>query len=125
MFSNMRPAAPHFLRYAILFLAFSVFGLGLQAKLALYHSDSPTGVSTAKVSTENRSSQVLRALEEHVDVNDHDVSWTKFRVLISAPDLRPMLNASVEQETILLGAPTRPDQGGMYALHGPPSSSLT
>ena len=49
-------------RFAFLFLAFAVFSLGLQARLALYRPVPDITVTSAKLNTENHSAQVLRTI---------------------------------------------------------------
>jgi hypothetical protein len=54
-------------KFAFMFLAFAVFSLGLQARLALYKTSPNITITSAKVATENRSAQVLKSLEVRQD----------------------------------------------------------
>ncbi len=49
-------------RLSFLFLAFTVFALGLQARLSLYKTAPDISISSAKLNTENRSAQVLKTI---------------------------------------------------------------
>ena len=49
-------------RLSFLFLAFTVFSLGLRARLSLYKAAPDISISSAKLNTENRSAQVLKTI---------------------------------------------------------------
>jgi hypothetical protein len=119
MFSKMRSVVPLVRKCALLFLIFSVFSLGLQAKLALYKSSPPLNVAAAKVSTEKRSAQVLSALEKR-DETHHPTDKLAFSFLQSIIVSRPSPNSGAEQAEIALLYPTRLDNSGIYSLHRPP-----
>lgn len=57
-------------RFALLFLAFSVFAWGLQAKLSLYKAAPfPSTATVAKLSSENRSAQTIASLQSTMKSN--------------------------------------------------------
>jgi len=61
------PAVPFALECVLLFLACSVFGWGLQAKLSLYHSGSSlsyTSPCTAKLLSEKPSTRTVASVED-------------------------------------------------------------
>ena len=121
MLSKVRSVVPLVRKCALLFLVFSVFYLGLQAKLALYKSLPPLNVAAAKVSTEKRSAQVLSALEKR-DETHHPTDKLTFSFLQSIILSQPSPNSVAEQAKIALLYPTRLDHSSIYSLHRPPPS---
>jgi hypothetical protein len=66
IFDRHNPNFPLAFECALLFLAISVFGWGLQAKLSCYNSDSGSSTSTrsvAKLSTEKGSDRTVASVE--------------------------------------------------------------
>ena len=69
MFKKRNPGVSLAFQYSLLFLALTVFGWGLRAKLALYHSDSPsfsTIGTTAKLAIEDRSARSIVAAHSSI-----------------------------------------------------------
>ena len=67
IFKRHNPNPPLAFECALLFLAISVFIWGLQAKLASYHNDAETSVSSgfmAKLSTEESSDRSVASMED-------------------------------------------------------------
>jgi hypothetical protein len=66
MFKRHNPTVPLALECALLFLAVSVFGWGLQAKLSGYQSDSgkPTAIYMAKLATEKGTARTVASAED-------------------------------------------------------------
>jgi hypothetical protein len=65
-FKRHNPNPPLAFECALLFLAFSVFSWGVQAKVSLYHShagNSPSTSSMAKLSTEEGSYRTVASVE--------------------------------------------------------------
>ena len=53
-----RRSVPVAVKYALLFLAFAVFGLELHAKLSIGRADHSSATGVAKLSIEDRSAQI-------------------------------------------------------------------
>jgi hypothetical protein len=66
IFKRRNPIVPLALECALLFVAISVFGWGLQAKLSLYHTNPGESASTsymAKLSTEKSSARTFASVD--------------------------------------------------------------
>ena len=108
-------------RFALLFLVFAVFSLGLEARLALYTTSPNISVSSAKVATEKRSAQILRSLEvreykQHP--SDKLVSAFLLRSIQKAPDL----SIIVDETDIGLYESSRTYLSSIPSLRRPPPS---
>jgi hypothetical protein len=76
-----RIAARFAFKFALLLLATSVFGWGLQAKLSLYKTpESPSTVIVAKLLTERRSAQAMETLEKAIQRN---MAWNIILLLFA------------------------------------------
>ena len=81
MVKRPRIAARFAFKFALLLLAISVFGWGLQAKLSLYKApESPSTVIVAKLLTERRSAQTMATLEKAVHRN---IGWNTVLLLLA------------------------------------------
>jgi hypothetical protein len=121
MLSPMRSMFLLIRRCALLMLAFSVFALGLQARLALCRSSAPMSVTSAKVSTEKRSAQVLESLEQR-DEATHPSDRDVVAELIARAFVIPVFESLTDRAEIGLFAPTRLERSGNDTLHRPPPS---
>ena len=119
MHSNVRPMVPLLRVSALLFLAFSVFGFGLHARLAQY-KPSPPNPTSAKISTETRAAQALKAIDKHIASAD-GIDRLAFAYRVSKLQQPPRLQTAGEQARIDLSDPMRVDLHGVYRLHGPPA----
>jgi len=122
MLSHVRSIVPLIRKCVLLLLAFSVFGFGLQARLAQY-KPSPPNPTAAKISTEKHSAQVLKVLAER-DETPQPADWLAKALLISAIRMRPIPQPVTQQAEIGLSNPTRFDLNGVYSLHRPPPTLL-
>ena len=121
MLSNVRSVGA-FRKCALLFLALSVFWFGLHARLEAYNR-AASNVSDSKISTEKHSAEVLKALDKQ------DSPANDLNALILGSFLRTFHSAVtplslVELARIELADLRRLDIGGVYSLHGPPSTTL-
>jgi hypothetical protein len=119
MFSHVRSVVPLIRKCALLLLAFLVFGFGLQARLAQYKSDPPNPTS-AKISTEKHSLQVLAERNE----TPNPVDRLALAFFFSGNRMRPTPQPVAERAEIGLSNPTRFDLNGVYSLHRPPPTVL-
>jgi hypothetical protein len=117
MLLKVRSFVPLIRKLALLFLAFTVFSFGLQAKLSLYHPISTPNTSAAKISTERYSAQVLSALERPVGVPS---PWDEFDLTIRLNSIAPALDSVAQRAEIVLWHPGRFDLHGVFSLHRPP-----
>jgi hypothetical protein len=106
---------------AILFLAFTVFGLGLHARLELYKSSSSFNPTSAKVSSEKHSAQILKGLEERHEVQDF-TDKLAFGFVLSSIRVEPICNSITHAAEIGLSSPIRFDLSGDFSLYRPPPS---
>jgi hypothetical protein len=113
-------AAPFALKCALLFLAFSVFGFGLNAKLSLYKKhQSPDTVAAAKLSTEKRSAQstvLVKVLKEPLASAKilRLMAFSVFHNAISSPAFR------LHQVEVSLCKPCRCDSRSSSLMNRPP-----
>jgi hypothetical protein len=118
---NMRSLASLIRKGALVFLALAVFGLGLHARLEVYKTASSFNPTSAKVSTEKHSEQLLRALREHQEVPDF-LSILAYGLGWSSIFAEHSCNPIIQSVEIGLFSPARYDQKGDYSLHRPPPS---
>ncbi len=118
---NMRSLVFLIRKSALLLLALTVFGLGLHARLEVYKRASYFNPTSAKVSTEKHSEQLLHALQEHQQLPD-SLSVLAYGLLWSRVYAEHYCNPVVEPVAISLFSPTRYYQKGDYSLHRPPPS---
>lgn len=94
MLKRTQADATFALQCALLFLAFSVFGLGLNAKLSLYKArQSPETVAAAKLTTEKRTAQSSLVIKVVKDPLASPETWkfialTAFHDILSSPAFR-------------------------------------
>jgi hypothetical protein len=110
-------------RGALLLLAFSVFGLGLHARLAVYTSSTSFNPTSAKISTEKNSARMLEVFEER-DWTRHTADKLAVSFLLSEIHFQPALRSITELAEIALANPTLLDLNGINSLHRPPPSLL-
>ncbi len=70
-------------KFAFLFLALAVFGLGLQARLALYKANPNLHIASAKLSKETQSATMLKSIEVQRDDREPSVPIV-FALLLSS-----------------------------------------
>jgi hypothetical protein len=109
------PIVPFALECALLFVAVSVFGWGLQAKLSLYHNNKHESTSTsymAKLSTEKSSARTV------VVVDDQDQRRLTGESHYATAIVFSLLGHDVAPANL-----TQPEPGprvpGRFNLHGP------
>jgi len=117
MLLKVRSSVPLIRKLALLFLAFTVFSFGLQAKLSLYRPLSTPSTSVAKISTERYSAQVLHALEMPEVVPSR---WDNFDLVFRVNSVVPVLDSVTQWAEVILWHPRRFDLNGVYSLHRPP-----
>jgi hypothetical protein len=117
MLLKVRSFVPLIRKLALLFLAFTVFSFGLQAKLSLYRPISTPNTSAAKISTERYSAQVLNALERPDGVSS---CRYEFDLVFLVNNIAPSLDAVAQRAEIVLWHPGRFDLHGVFSLHRPP-----
>jgi hypothetical protein len=117
MLLKVRSSAFLIRKLALLFLAFTVFSFGLQAKLSLYRSISTPNTSAAKISIERYSAQVLNALERADGV---PFLWNEFDLAFLVNNIVPVLDSVAQRAEIVLWHPGRFDLHGVFSLHRPP-----
>jgi hypothetical protein len=122
MLTGSRSVVPLIRKCAVLLLAFSVFGFGLQARLAAYNR-CPPNPSAAKISTEKRSGAVLQAVEQKDD-SPNPLDRLEFAFLLSGFWHQPIVQPAKEQAEISLRDPRRSDLNVVYSVHGPPTTIL-
>lgn len=114
-----RPFAALIRRCAFLLLALSVFVLGLQARLALYQSVPSINVTSAKISTERQTAQVLRSLEEREESHE-PADKLSVALLLSGVYLQHAGLSRLEETQLSLTSPMRPALRRDNTLHLPP-----
>ena len=100
---------------ALLFLAFSVFSWGVQAKVSLYHShagNSPSTSSMAKLSTEEGSTRTVASVENQ---NQPRLTWESMHVAAYAF----MQQGNHVPPAYLSQLGSEPRVPGRFNLHGP------
>jgi hypothetical protein len=113
-------AAPFALKCALLFLAFSVFGFGLNAKLSQYRANqSPDTVAAAKLSAEKRTAQstvVTKVVKEPREEASRFrlFAFTVFQNVISSPAFK------LHQVEVSLCNPCRCDSRSPSLMNLPP-----
>ena len=113
-----------FLRtFAFLFLAFAVFGLGLQARLALYKANSPVQITSAKLSTEKRSAEVLKSLEVRRD-DSEPATQIVLALLFSGLYGESSVDLGTERVDAAISNPTRSQLSCITSLRRPPPPSF-
>ncbi|AEU37324.1 hypothetical protein [Granulicella mallensis] len=122
MLSNARSAVSLLRSCALLLLAFSVFGFGLQARLAQYQP-YPPNPTAAKIATEKQSEKVLKVLAER-DQAPQPIEWLAHAFSLSGVLIQPISPSVIAQAEIRLSNPTRFDLNGFYSLHRPPPTLL-
>jgi hypothetical protein len=116
IFKRRNPIVPFALECALLFVAVSVFGWGLQAKLSLYHNnkkhESTSTGYMAKLSTEKSSASTVTS----VDDNDQ-------RRLMGESRYASAIVFSLLGHDVAPAILVRPEPGpripGRFNLHGP------
>lgn len=122
MLSNARLVGALLRKCAFLFLALSVFGFGLHARIQVY-TKATSNLTASKLSTEEHSAKVLKSLDKEDNPADDVNTWIPgafLRAIHSVMMPRP----SGELAKIELGDPRRLDLAGIYSLHGPPPTTL-
>jgi hypothetical protein len=120
MLKRTQADATFALKCALLFLAFSVFGLGLNAKLSLYKAQqSPETVAAAKLTTEKRTAQsalVLKVVREPLASSGTwtFIALTAFHHILTSPAFR------LDQVEMSLCSPCRGDSQSSSLLNRPP-----
>jgi hypothetical protein len=122
MLSDARSVVSLLRKCALLFLAFFVFGFGLQARLVQYWP-SPPNPTASKISTEKHSAQVLKALDKQ-DEPANSADGLAFALFLMGFQAAPTLQSASEQAAIRLSDPRRLDLNGVYSSHGPPPTLL-
>jgi hypothetical protein len=117
MLLKLRSSVSLIRKLALLFLAFTVFSFGLQAKLSLYRPISTPNTSAAKISTERYSAQILNALERP---DEAPSPWDEFDLAIRVNSIAPALDSVAQRAEIVLWHPGRFDLHGDYSMHRPP-----
>ncbi len=119
---NVRSMITLIRKGAIVLLAFAVFGLGLHARLEAYKCPSTFNPTSAKISTEKHSEQLLNeVLKVHSETKGF-VSALAFSLGWSSIFAEQNCNRIIQTAEIRLFFPTRYDQKGDYSLHRPPPS---
>ena len=113
----------HLRKLAFLFLALAVFGLGLQARLALYKAKPNLQITSAKLSTEKQSVAMLRSFEVGNDDPQSSIPPVLAALFSSFHDT-PDAVCGVRRVAIALSHPTRSQMSCITALRRPPPSSI-
>jgi hypothetical protein len=115
IFERRNPIVPFALECALLFVAVSVFGWGLQAKLSLYQNNKHESTSTsymAKMSTDKSSDLTAGSVEGHDQRRFIGESRQTFAVVFS------LLGHGVAPARLIQPEPG-PRIPGRFNLHGP------
>ncbi len=115
IFKRRKPIVPLALECALLFVAASVFGWGLQAKLSLYHANRGESASTsymAKLSTEKSSARAVAAVDNQ---DQRRLTWESlhFSAVVFS-----LLGNDIAPASLSHPEPG-PRSPGRYNLHGP------
>jgi len=122
MLSNARSVGALLRKCAFLFLALSVFGFGLHARIQVY-TKATSNLTASKLSTEEHSAKVLKSLDKGDNPAD-DVNTLILGAFLRAFHSQMMPRPLGELAKIELGDPRRLDLAGIYSLHGPPPTTL-
>lgn len=110
-------------RFALLFLALSVFAWGLQAKLSLYKAaQSPSTATVAKLSTENRSAQTIASLQSAMKSN-HDRETIKFLSFLDSLRAAAAPSVRFQQVEVRLCRSSRSEWEGVGLRRRPPPAT--
>ena len=121
MLFKMRSSLSITCKVLLLVLAAAVFSWGLQSKLDLYKPPASQKVALAKLSTEQNSAKLERALTQR----DASLGFAH-RLTLVLHTLSPLPTPApwqvVQQAKIVLSHPGRLDLHGIYLLRRPPPS---
>lgn len=114
-FKRRNPIVPLALECALLFVAVSVLGWGLQAKLSLYHNSNHELTLTsymAKMSTEKSSARTVASVEDHDQ--RRFIGETRHAITVAFS----LLGHNVAPDNLIQPEPG-PRIPGRFNLHGP------
>jgi hypothetical protein len=106
---------------ALLFLAFAVFGWGLQAKLELYKPASVQKPFVAKLLTERHLTKIARAVEQR-DVAQTHSPVPSLALVFSFLLAYAVLQLATQEDKMGPLHPGKPYLHGIYSLNLPPPS---
>ncbi len=122
MISNARSTVLLLRKCGLLLLALSVFGFGLQARLAQY-KPCPPNPTAAKISTEKHSARALQVLAER-DKAPRPADRLASATFFNGARTQLIPPSASERARIELCDPRKLDANHVYSLHGPPSILL-
>ena len=110
-------------RFLFLYLALTVFGLGLHARLALYEANPDLQITSAKLSTETQSPAVLKSIEVRDDDPQPSISRVLALLLSGLNDASDPVRGT-GRAAIALSNPTRSQMSCITSLRRPPPLSI-
>jgi hypothetical protein len=110
-------------RVSFLVLAFAVFCLGLQARLALYKASPPIHITSAKLATEKHSAKVLESLEVQRD-GSQPMTYTLVAFFPERLHDEPRPVFGVRHVAFAISAHIRSPWSTVSSLRRPPPSSI-
>lgn len=123
MILRVRTFTPLFRSLAFLFLALAVFNWFRNAGLDPFQSRTTQKTAAAKSSTQNHSTQPLRALEQR-ETSDENSDQCIVALVLDGVATRPIARAAAHEAELRLLHPGRMDLRGVYSLQRPPPSLL-
>jgi hypothetical protein len=123
MILRVRTFTPVFRFLAFLFLALAVLNWFRNAGLDPFQSRSTQKATAATNSTQNHSTQPLKALEQR-ETSDENSDQFIVAFVLDGVATRPIARAVAHEAELRLLHPGRMDLRGVYSLQRPPPSFL-